>query len=302
MRNCTIIQDVADLAKIEGLWRELYEQSASTTLFQSFPINRNVAAVFAKRERPYVVAVDGDEGAAIIPACISGNSLKFIGEELFDYPNVLASSEEALQQAWQALDGLGLPLHLHGVREVVKWGDVTPFVGAPYRPQQDRLPPRDRLEKNFSALVDLGCRLDRLESGAELLAIVRRIYMLKGQHRSGALFQDPLRIDGVVALCAAEDAHAELHVLRKNNDIVAATLAFIDHTTCRFYGTYFDDRWAALSPGVSLLYQVVRDAQARGLDFDFMTGEQPYKMRLATGVQPLFRLARIPAAHEATAA
>jgi hypothetical protein len=188
------------------------------------------------------------------------------------------------------------------VREVVKWGDVTPFVGAPYRPPQDRLPQRDRLEKNFSALVDSGCRLERLESGAELLETVRRMYTLKGEHRSGALFQDPLRIDAVVAMCAAEDVHPELLLLRKNNDIVAATLTFIDRSTCRFYGTYFDDRWADHSPGVSLLYQVVRGAQARDLDFDFMTGEQPYKMRLATGVQPLFRVTRIPAAHQATAA
>jgi len=246
--------------------------------------------------------VDGDEGAAIIPATISENGLRFVGEDLFDYPNVLASSEVALQHAWQTLDALGMPLHLHGVREQVMWGHVTPFAGAPCRPAQDLLPRHLRLEKNLSALVDSGCHLERLESRAELLKALRRVYTLKGQHRSGALFEDPLRIDGVVAMCAAEDVHPELHMLRKNNDIVAATVAFIDQTTCRFYGTYFDDRWAQHSPGLSLLYQVVMDAQARGLDFDFMTGEQPYKMRLATGVQPLFRLARIPAAHEATAA
>jgi CelD/BcsL family acetyltransferase involved in cellulose biosynthesis len=50
------------------------------------------------------------------------------------------------------------------------------------------------------------------------------------------------------------------------------------------------------SPGVSLLYIVIRQAQAHGLDFDFMTGEQPYKMRFATEVMPLYIVERVAAA------
>jgi CelD/BcsL family acetyltransferase involved in cellulose biosynthesis len=37
---------------------------------------------------------------------------------------------------------------------------------------------------------------------------------------------------------------------------------------------------------------VIRDAEQRGLDFDFMTGEQPYKMRFATEVVPLYIVQR----------
>jgi CelD/BcsL family acetyltransferase involved in cellulose biosynthesis len=50
------------------------------------------------------------------------------------------------------------------------------------------------------------------------------------------------------------------------------------------------------SPGVTLLYRVIRHAQRRDLDFDFMTGEQPYKMRFATEVVPLYIAERRAAA------
>jgi CelD/BcsL family acetyltransferase involved in cellulose biosynthesis len=93
----------------------------------------------------------------------------------------------------------------------------------------------------------------------------------------------------------AASGPSEVFTIENDSDLVAAILTFIDGDVCRFYGTYYDDRWARYSPGASLLYRVIQRAQARGLDFDFMTGEQPYKMRFASEVVPLY-LARVPVA------
>jgi CelD/BcsL family acetyltransferase involved in cellulose biosynthesis len=49
---------------------------------------------------------------------------------------------------------------------------------------------------------------------------------------------------------------------------------------------------------VSLLYRVVQQAQGRGFHFDFMTGEQPYKMRFASEVVPLYLAQRGAATRE----
>ena len=295
MPTCTIIEDACDLPKIEGLWRELYLQSDSATLFQSFSINRNAAQVFAQRERPYVVAIDGDCGAAIIPACVHQNGLRFIGEELFDYPSTLASCETALWHAWKALESFASPLHLRGIREPGFWTQVAPFAGAPHRGADVPLPKHARMEKNLHALLATGCCMEMLPQGPALSAAVRRMYTLKGKHRSGALFRDPLRVEGVVAMCEAEDLQPELHVLFSGEELVTAALTFIDRATCHFYGIYFDERWAVYSPGVALLYHLVKQAQSRGLDFDFMTGEQPYKLRFASGIRQLFQVAAVPA-------
>lgn len=116
--------------------------------------------------------------------------------------------------------------------------------------------------------------------------LVRRMYELKAQHESGSLFRDPLRIEALVEMAAS--ARTEVFTIEHDGEIVAAVLTFIDDDVCRFYGTYYDARWARYSPGVSLLYRVILQAQARGLDFDFMTGEQAYKMRFASEVVPLY--------------
>jgi hypothetical protein len=128
---------------------------------------------------------------------------------------------------------------------------------------------------------------------SDVCGVVRRMYELKARHESGSLFRDPLRIEVVVEMAAR--AAAEVFTIKKDDELVAAALTFIDGDVCRFYGTYYDDRWAVYSPGVSLLYRVIQRAQARGLDFDLMTGEQPYKMRFASEVVPLY-MAHLPAA------
>jgi CelD/BcsL family acetyltransferase involved in cellulose biosynthesis len=121
--------------------------------------------------------------------------------------------------------------------------------------------------------------------------LVRRMYELKALQESGSLFRDPLRIKAVVQMAA--NAVTEVFTIERERELVAAVLTFIDGDVCRFYGTYYNARWARYSPGVSLLYHVIQQAQARGLDFDLMTGEQPYKMRFASEVVPLY-IARVP--------
>jgi CelD/BcsL family acetyltransferase involved in cellulose biosynthesis len=119
------------------------------------------------------------------------------------------------------------------------------------------------------------------------------MYQLKARQENGSLFRDPVRIEAVLQMAAS--AETELFTLEREGDLVAAVLTFLDGNVCRLYGTYYDEQWARYSPGVSLLYRVIQQAQARRLDFDFMTGEQAYKLRFASEVVPLY-IASKPAA------
>ena len=49
------------------------------------------------------------------------------------------------------------------------------------------------------------------------------------------------------------------------------------------------------SPALSLIYEVTRLSLEAGLDCDYMTGEQAYKLRLATSAVQLFQLRGTPA-------
>jgi hypothetical protein len=321
------------------------------TLFQSYAWNEIAARIFAERERPYVVVAESDSGVTIIPACVRRESLSLLGEELFDYRDVITTGDPALAEAaWEKVRELGLPFEAKAVRGERPWAEMKPFAGAPYLPRSVPMEKHCKMERNLRLLEKCGCRSghraiesagDRLASLAEALpldfaspaaaaplgvtnvngrrsgeaqgiprlaltsfhvarndkagvnGLVRRMYELKAQRERGSLFRDPLRIEAVVQMAAS--GPSEVFTIENDGDLVAAILTFIDGDVCRFYGTYYDERWARYSPGTSLLYWVIQRAQARGLDFDFMTGEQPYKMRFASEVVPLY-LAHAPVA------
>jgi CelD/BcsL family acetyltransferase involved in cellulose biosynthesis len=164
----------------------------------------------------------------------------------------------------------------------------------------------------------LGSRLRKLErAGAELKRytgsdsrLVRWIYEQKARQlatRSDGVapnvFADRQRVDFMVAWCAAAGAQCEIFCLEAGNGIVSALVTFRDTTSRaearRFYTVYFDPRWEKFSPGTVLVYEVARQTLAENLDADFMTGEQPHKLRLATASMPLYRIELQPASlHE----
>jgi CelD/BcsL family acetyltransferase involved in cellulose biosynthesis len=76
-----------------------------------------------------------------------------------------------------------------------------------------------------------------------------------------------------------------------NRDIAAALVTFRHDGRRHFYTIHHDPCWERFSPGQVLIFDVTRESLAEGLDVDFMTGEYPYKNRLATAVVPLFRVA-----------
>ena len=67
-------------------------------------------------------------------------------------------------------------------------------------------------------------------------------------------------------------------------------MTFVDGGTRRFYTTWMDPAWSRHSPGIALLFEATRLTLEQGLDCDYMTGEQPYKLRFATGSEPLYKV------------
>jgi hypothetical protein len=287
-------------------------KACATTIFQSYAWNEIAARVFAGAERPYVVVAESDSGAAIIPGCVRKDSVSLLGEELFDYRDVIATGDESLTEtAWEKLFEWQKPIEVKAVRGERAWAEMRPFAGAPYRPASVRLERHNKLERSLRLMAKRGCVSGHRAigpSGDQMQIprrcaprndkstesdVVRRMYEMKTQQQSGSLFHDPLRIEAVVEM--ATSAPTEVFTIEHEGTLVAAVLTFLDGKICRFYGTYYDERWAKYSPGASLLYRVIQQAQARGLDFDFMTGEQAYKMRFASEVVPLW-IAHVPVA------
>ena len=125
--------------------------------------------------------------------------------------------------------------------------------------------------------------------------MVRHIYELRSrQSIPGELFHDSLRVDFMVAVCAQEGSRCQVFTLEHGGTLAGAVITLRDREFRRFYTTYYDRNWARYSPGVSLLFEIARRSLEEGLSFDLMTGEQPYKLRIAQSAQDLFQVTATP--------
>ncbi len=294
-----VARNAAELDELRSPWESL--QRDQGTIFQSFRWNRLAANLFANHEEPYFIFCENDNGAAIIPGVIrkEPQTISLAGETLFDYRDYLACGDgAALDRAWQELGSLGLPFTVTAIcrPEAAIWSQLpkTFFSRSP------QLSPTETTADTFvHSHARAFSRLHKLErmglkirqySGTDV--IVRRIYELRGrQCVPGELFHDRRRVDFMVTVCAQEATRCEVFTLQHGGTLAAALVTFRDRDFRRFYTTYYDRNWARYSPGVSLLFEIARRSLQEGLSFDLMTGEQPYKLRIAQSSRDLFQVA-----------
>ena len=333
MIRTRVIENAAEFESVRGLWEQLAREA---TIFQSFAWSQLAAACFARREQPYVICCESDSGAAIIPAVIRRDgSMSLLGEKLFDYRNILHAGERAvLAQAWRQLCELDRPFQLtalRGEQNRLLWqgAQPRPFAHAPCLRACDLAPlrsvctpERGRVAHTFgetdvSAASDnqdrflnmhsrLWRRTRRLanqavefkqHAGSER-QLMRFILETKGRQPTPSrnLFQDRMRREFIARIAADATSRCDLYTYETNSDLVAALITFRDDALRYCYTIYYDQRWSDFSPGQLLLFEVAARSVAEGLECDFMTGEYPYKNRLATARVPLFKVEAGPEA------
>ena len=301
MNRVIVARSAQEMERVKPAWDEL-QTAGKYTIFQSFKWNQLAARVFAARESPCVVFAETEGGAAIVPAAVTKRHLTLLGEEMFDYRDVISMGDgEALSLAWKTLAKIQpdstLPFSVKGVRGS-SFGFVLQsrrnfetglFANAPAVLHCDAgSKPHPRLARNIERLRDEGCDL-KVSSGDDV-SLVRSIYQSKALQDNSSLFHDPLRIEMACAMAQISADQCEIFLLLKGATMVAALLTFVDQRCRRLYTIYYDRHWAKYSPGVSLLHHVIQSSLKSGLDIDLMTGEQPYKQRFATFNEPLYTL------------
>jgi len=305
-----IIQNAADFHSVRSLWEQL---ARDATIFQSFCWSELAASCFARREQPHVVCCESDSGVALIPAAIRRDgSTSLMGEKLFDYRDILHAGDEAvLSQAWQRLCELHRPFKLTALRgeeshRLWRGAQPQPFAHAPCVRSLDigamittgGASPSSCRDKFLSMHPRLGRHTRRIakqgvtfrhHAGSER-ELVRFIFDTKGKQATPSenLFQDRVRREFMVRIAAEAGSRCDVYTYETNSELVAALVAFRDDAVRYCYTIYYDSRWSEFSPGQLLLFEVTARSLAEGLDCDFMTGEYPYKNRVATARVPLF--------------
>src|SRR4029077_2094741 len=271
------------------------------TVFQNFDLNLLAAEHFVAREEPHVVCAHSPEGAAIVPAVLrhGDGSIRLLGEELFDYRCFLRQGDaEVLRSALAALAPLGRPLEVVAMREgdcegVIDELELLPFAAAPgvscaQISAEQFAAAHTRLARNLRRLERLGFEL-RSYDGANT-QLLRSIYSAKAAQSSTSLFRDSARIEFMVSAAALMPDVFEVFTLENGPLMAAAVVTLRDAGCRRFYTGWFAAEYQKHSPALALICEITRQSLASGLDCDYMTGEQAYKLRLATSAVPLYRL------------
>jgi CelD/BcsL family acetyltransferase involved in cellulose biosynthesis len=288
------------MLRLRPLWERLYT-AGNYTVFQGFGLNLLAAERFVDREEPYVVCAESPNGAAIVPAVLRqrDGTVRLMGEELFDYRLLLhCGDDETLRRAVGKLAELGSPLEIVAVREgdrnvVTDELELLPFAAAPGAScaqvsAENFAAGHTRLARNLRRMERLGFELKRYD-GANA-PLLRWIYAAKAGQSASSLFHDPARIEFLASAAAIMPEVFEVFTLENGGQVAAAVVTLRDRNWRRFYTGWFAPEYEKHSPALALIYEITRQSLVSGLDCDYMTGEQPYKMRLATNSVALHKV------------
>jgi hypothetical protein len=285
---------------IRPLWETLYA-SGKYTVFQAFDLNLLAAVRFAEREEPLVICAESERGAAIVPAVLRrrDGTIRLLGEELLDYRTFLhCGDDEVLRAALEFLAEQGQPMEIVAMREgdrnaVTNELRIVPFAAAPGvgRRQvsaEQFAAAHTRLARNLRRMEGLGFELRSYNGDNPML--LRSIYGAKAEQSESSLFRDSERIEFMVSAAGLMPDVFEVFTLENGGTMAAAVVTLRDGRWRRFYMGWFAAEYQKHSPALALIYEVTRQSLAAGMDCDYMTGEQPYKMRLATNSVQLYRV------------
>ncbi|HSK46272.1 MAG TPA: GNAT family N-acetyltransferase [Candidatus Binatia bacterium] len=296
----TVRRSADEMLRIRPLWEELCTEGRHT-VFQSFKLNLLAAERFADREEPYVICAESDGGAAIIPACLrrSDGTIRLLGEELFDYRTFLHwGDDEVLRATLRELAEPGRPLEVVALRRtdrdaVTDELETVPFAAAPgvscaQISAGAFAAAHTRLARNLRRMERLGFEWKSYDGANPKL--LRWIYAAKAEQSESSLFHDPARVEFIVSAAGLMPDVFEVFTLENGPQLAAAVVTLRDRGCRRFYTGWFAAEYHKHSPALALIYEVTRQSLAEGLDCDYMTGEQPYKMRLAMHSVPLYKV------------
>ena len=293
-----VAESIAGARKLSHLWTNILGASPRT-IFQNFEWNLLALETF-KDESPYFVTAESDSSVAILPVVIRNDSLALAGGPMFDYREAICTGDgTALMAAIEALSELNRPLSVHGIRaranRELEHLAPQPWTAAPC------VSSRDLSAEQFVNRHARGRRaLRRLNEMGATVAIIKgtpqlldALYRQKAQEPTTCgenVFRDERCVAFMRGVASLPNTKCEVFQLECKGKRIAALVTFIDRETRRFYTTWMDPEWSRHSPGIALLFEATRLTLEQGLDCDYMTGEQPYKLRFATGSEPLYKV------------
>jgi CelD/BcsL family acetyltransferase involved in cellulose biosynthesis len=160
------------------------------------------------------------------------------------------------------------------------------LAGLSAKQRHELLRKRRRLDRERPGTVTAAhATPEAISAGLDAFLVLHR-----GSRIGKARFMDS-RMEGFFRLAIralAARGMARLWLLEHGDRALAAFICIEWPETVGLYNSGFDVEMAALSPGIVLLGEIIRDAIARGRRrFDFLRGEEPYKLGFGARLEDL---------------
>ncbi len=260
-------------------------------------------------------------------AGIKLRKLTFVGDGLTDYHDLLIATgkrEEALRalfefivnhtNEWDAIhfrnvrgDSLNLPvlrrLFEHTSSTVVARINIrSPYISidrtwADYCGTLGKNLKSD-VRRRLNQLHRMGraefVRLHEVDDVAATLDIIKSIHVKCRQARgdvSSYTDERRFRFASLILQRFSERQWLDLVFLKLDGRVIAYYLGFAYDNVVYFWNTGFDPEFSVVSPGKLLLHHWIQDSFAQGYRaFDFMVGEEPYKLQWTSSTRPNYEL------------
>jgi len=286
-----------DLGPLAEVWQAA-AGTGSASVFQSYAFAQQWVRCFAgvaELRIAWRVAPP-----LIVPLVVRRGRLELMGEGLFDYLDLIGAAGPGLErEAAELALGLDWPkAQFTGIAAATRFGgfwralgaEAQPFATAPVRAAGAAL---DGEHRRLEARWRRAHPTLRLETEAgprrQVLAwlLDHKARALAGRGEANVLGAAEQR--WLTAMVEHEPARCELWTLERGGRRLSALLAWQNRGARYGYTLSYEEDAAELSPGILLLFAVVRHTMNEGRSFHFLTGEQAYKQRFATHGEPLLR-------------
>lgn len=292
------------LEEIEPLWRNAFER-APGSFFQRFEPSLHWARVYAADGSLRIWS--HEPGPALAAFTLHQGRLALLGQGLFDYVDLVGEASLTAQRQlacqlldwdeWRQFDATGVPADSPFTEF---WQAFAPeqkaFSVAPLLRYLDRFSSaHPRLARRLRQYRRTGWVLRQVRERHERQAFLpwileQKRQTLQAQGCSNVLDGDAAR--WLQAMVEHEPVLTELWQLYRGAETAAGLLTWRSTSVRSAYTISYRGGAAAMSPGILLLYGVLCDSVAEGLHFDFLTGEQPFKLRFADARRHLLRVRR----------
>ncbi len=318
---CSVLTSIATIAAIADEWRDLHRRAGSPVFsdYGWFDIWwRHLGLAQKQNVAVFIARSSSGELQAVLPFGLYGRSGlrmgEWMGSDVFDYGDILASSPEAAHVLWQfAMRKGGYDiLRLGSVHEKSL---VAPLltsakphqVNANYFVSLEGLNGETWLASQSRKLRgDTRRKMEKMQAEGTVafhvykntdalpVPIMDALYAQKRawfdeRHTTGIFTYPEMKAFlSELAQDAAHQGRLYLAWLSCGDKIVACHQGFLRDGVLHLYLTTYDAAFAAYSPGNGLMIETIKWAAGNGYrEVDFMRGDESYKQRFATGTRML---------------